>query len=179
MPADINQLVPEFIPKVQQLLQNCQAQNVIMRPYFTIRDPFTQGKFWRQSRSSEEVQQKITDLKNQGADFLAFCIESVGPQSGSPVTNAIPGLSWHQWGEAVDCFWVVNNQAEWSTRKLVNGQNGYAVYAAQAKAIGITPGGLWPTLKDWPHVQLRSANSPLTVFSIQQIDAAMKEKFGK
>ena len=124
MPADLNQLVPEFTSKVQELLQRCQQQNIIMRPYFTIRDPFTQGKLWRQSRSTEQIRQKISDLKSKGADFLAFCIESVGPQSGDPVTNAIPGLSWHQWGEAVDCFWLVDNEVEWSTRRLIDGQNG-------------------------------------------------------
>ncbi len=177
MPADINQLVPEFIPKVQQLLQNCRQKNVIMRPYFTIRDPFTQAQFWRQSRSTEEIQQKISDLQNAGANFLAHCIDSVGPQSGDPVTNAIPGLSWHQWGEAVDCFWLVDGATEWSTTRLVDGFNGYKVYAEEATNLAMTAGGLWRTLKDWPHVQLRPAASPLGVFTLQQIDSAMKEKF--
>src|SRR5215831_5272277 len=170
MPADLSQLVPAFATKVQQLLDNCSQRNVIMRPYFSIRDPFTQGKFWRQSRSAEEIQKKIADLKSKGADFLAFCIESVGPQSGPPITNAIPGLSWHQWGEAVDCMWVVNGQSEWSTTKKVNGQNGYAVYAEEANKLDLTPGGLWKKLKDWPHVQLRPAASPEGDFTLQQID---------
>jgi peptidoglycan LD-endopeptidase CwlK len=178
MSASLNDLTAGFSQPMQTLLDNCAQRNVIMRPYFTLRDPFTQAKFWRQSRTSEEVLKKIADLKNAGANFLAFCLDSVGPQSGDPVTNAIPGLSWHQWGEAVDCMWVVNGDAEWSTTKKINGQNGYAIYAEEAKKLNLTPGGLWKSLKDWPHVQLRSAASPLGAFTLVQIDSAMKEKYG-
>ena len=122
MAADLNQLQPEFKDKVLLLLSHCQQEGYTMRPSFTLRSPFEQGKLWRQSRSSEQVSQKISELKTKGAPFLAHCIESVGSQSGSPVTNAIPGLSWHQWGEALDCFWLVDGQAEWSTTKKINGK---------------------------------------------------------
>jgi peptidoglycan LD-endopeptidase CwlK len=177
MSANVNDLVPEFREKVLRLLEQSKAAGAEMRPYFTIRDPFQQGKLWRQSRSAEEIAAKVAELKSAGAAFLAKCIDSVGPQHGDPVTNAIPGMSWHQWGEAVDCFWVVNGTAEWSTQKLVNGLNGYQVFADQAEALGLTAGGHWKSLKDWPHVQLRSAASPLRVMSLQQIDAAMRQNF--
>jgi len=72
----------------------------------------------------------------------------------------------------------VNGATEWSTTRLVDGLNGYKVYAQEATNLGITAGGLWRTLKDWPHVQLRAASSPLGVFTLLQIDSAMKEKFG-
>jgi hypothetical protein len=73
---------------------------------------------------------------------------------------------------------VVNGQAEWSAKRLVNGINGFQVYASVAAQIGLTAGGMWTSLKDWPHVQLRSAASPLGTFTLQQIDATMKERFG-
>jgi peptidoglycan LD-endopeptidase CwlK len=95
------------------------------------------------------------------------------------VTNALPGLSWHQWGEALDCFWVVDGAAEWSTRRLVNGLNGYHVYADEAKRLELTAGGFFRSLKDWPHVQLDKAGSPLGRFSILEIDAEMKSRFGE
>lgn len=178
MAADLNLLKPDFKAKVDELLGNCNDQGIVMRPNESLRDPFVQARYWRQSRSSEQIAAKIADLNAQGASFLAHCIDSVGPQHGDPVTNSIPGLSWHQWGEALDCFWVVNGQAEWSVKRLVNGKNGFQVYAATANQMGLTAGGLWTSLKDWPHVQLRKAASPLGEFTLQQIDAAMKSQFG-
>ena len=176
---DVKDLVPELRTKALTLLQNCQNRGIEMRYYQTLRDPFEQARLWRQSRSNEEISQKINEFRGVGADFLAFCLESVGPQFGRPVTNALPGFSWHQWGEAVDAFWVVNGAAEWSTTKKVNGLNGYHVYAEEAQLLGLTAGGLWPKFKDWVHVQLRAANSPLDSQTIKQISDVMQERFGR
>lgn len=178
MGIDTTALTPEFSNKLAALLLACQGQGVEMRPYFGIRTPFEQAKLWRQSRTREEVNQKIAELKDKGASFLAHCLESVGPQNGPHVTNALPGLSWHQWGEAVDCVWVVAGQTEWSTAKQVNAHNGYRVYAEQAVQLGLDAGGLWKSLKDWPHVQLRRVASPSGVMSLVEIDGKMKMMFG-
>lgn len=175
---DLSALVAAFRARVVALLDRCAARGTPMRPYFTLRSPFEQARLWRQSRARQEIEAKIAELKSKSAPFLADCIARVGPQHGDPVTNAVPGLSWHQWGEAVDCFWLVNGQAEWSPKKKINGVNGYQVYAAEAQTAGLTAGGLWPRFKDWPHVQLRSANSPLGVMTLVEIDRTMKERFG-
>jgi hypothetical protein len=177
MSINSNLLVPEFRTKLETLINECKNRGFIMVPYFGIRTPFEQGKLWRQSRTSQEIKAKIAILKEQGADFLAFCIESVGPCNGPLVTKAIPGLSWHQFGEACDCMWSVNGRAEWSTKKLVNGINGYIEYAKIASSQSLDAGGLWPA-KDWPHVQLRKASSPLKIMSLSEIDKIMKERFG-
>ncbi len=179
MPSpNLQDLVPGFRGKLRTLSSKCKERGVEMRPYQAVRTPFEQAKLWRQSRSRTEIEAKIKELKNAGASFLAFCLESAGPQFGDPVTNAPPGLSWHQWGEAVDAFWLVDGNAEWSTKKLVNGLNGYRVWAEEAARLGLTAGGLWTSLKDWPHVQLRAGSSPLVVFTLSQIDATMKERYG-
>lgn len=179
MPINNSLMVPEFVSKLKNLLAACQEHGVEMRPYFGIRTPYEQAKLWRQSRTGEEIARKIASLRAQGAPFLAHCLEWVGRQNGAPVTNAIPGLSWHQWGEAADCVWVVTGSTEWSTQKKVDGTNGYRVYAAQAQALGLDPGGYWKSLKDWPHVQLRTASSPLKMYSLKEIDNVMQEKFGE
>ena len=177
MSRDLNDLIPEFKSQVEQLLSECDSSGYPMRQFFTLRNPFEQGKLWRQSRYRDQVEQKITELRNKGADFLAHCIESVGPQNGRHVTNAIPGLSWHQWGEAIDCFWLVDGNAEWSTRKKINGVNGYANYATIAKEMGLTAGGFWSSFKDWPHVQLRKESNPGRVFSLEEINQVMADRF--
>lgn len=178
MSRDLNDLTPEFRLKVEELLEKCDQSGYTMQQYYTLRSPFEQGVLWRQSRSSYEVQEKITELRNKGADFLAHCIESVGPQNGRHVTHAIPGLSWHQWGEAVDCYWLLNRNAEWSTRKKVNGTNGYVNYAIKAKSLGLTAGGFWSRLKDWGHVQMRKESAPWRRFTLEEINQKMENSFG-
>lgn len=178
MAADLNVLTPKFKAQVLKLLANCQARGCEMRPYMSLRTPLEQAKLWRQSRASEAINAKIAELKAAGAPYLAQTLQKAGPRHGDPVTNAAPGLSWHQWGEAVDCFWVVNGQAQWSSKQLVNGLNGYQVMVAEAQKLGLTPGGGWASFKDWPHVQLRPDASPLSTMSLPEVDAAMKQRFG-
>ena len=175
---NIEDLVPELRDTARTLLANCRTRGIEMRIYETVRSPLEQGIIWRQSRTREQVQAQIRDFRNAGAEFLAFCIESVGPRSGRHVTDSPPGLSWHQWGEAFDAFWVVNGGAEWSATRKINGLNGYRVYAEEAARLDVTAGGLWPRFKDWPHVQLRPEGSPTRIFSITEVDRVMRERFG-
>jgi len=176
--ANLDLLDPQLKAKVISLVTKCAQKGFEMRPSNGLRDPFEQAKLWRQSRSIEEITKKITAFNAQGADFLAECLRSVGPQHGAHVTDAPPGFSWHQWGEALDSFWLLDGKAEWSTKKLVRGQNAYHVYADEAESLGLTAGGHWKKLKDWPHVQLRPEQSPATKLSILQINAAMQTRFG-
>lgn len=178
MSRDLNDLIPDFKTQVEQLLSACDSTGYPVRQFFTLRTPYEQGKLWRQSRSTEQVNRKINELRNSGANFLAHCIESVGPQNGIHVTNATPGFSWHQWGEAVDCFWLVDGDAEWSTRKKINEVNGYKNYATIADSMGLTAGGFWTSFKDWPHVQSRKESNPSRVFSLQEINQEMADRFG-
>lgn len=178
MAADLDKLVPEFKPLVLQLVGRCQERGVEMRPNNGLRDPFEQARLWRQSRSTEEIQAKIAEFERAGAGFLAQCLRSVGPQHGDHVTDTPPGFSWHQWGEALDCFWVVDGKAEWSTQRLVDGVNGYRVFADEAETLGLTAGGHWKKFKDWPHVQLRPASNVGSVMSVAEIDVAMQARFG-
>jgi peptidoglycan L-alanyl-D-glutamate endopeptidase CwlK len=178
MPDFLQGLDPAFRETLKKTLAHCATRGVTMVPYFGVRTPFQQGALWRQSRSVDQVHGKIADLKEKGATFLAHCIESVGPQHGPPVTNAIPGYSWHQWGEAMDCYWLHNGEAQWSP-DVLGIKNGYRIYADQASKDGLTAGGYWQSIKDWPHVQQRAAGSPVDAgYSLLEIDARMKEHFG-
>ena len=179
MSNNLEDLDPDFRAKVELLLSSCEESGYPMRQFFTLRSPFEQGKLWRQSRTRQQIEDKVSELKNNGASFLAHCIESIGPQNGRHVTNAIPGLSWHQWGEAVDCFWLVDNGAEWSTERLIDGKNGYSNYAEIADSMGLNAGGLWRSFQDWPHVQFRSESNPGKLHSLSEIDAAMESRFGR
>lgn len=178
MAISLEGLDPEFRAALDATLDACADVGVTMIPYFGKRTPFEQGKLWRQSRTRLQIDAGIQKLKDHGAPFLAHCIASVGPQHGPPVTGAMPGLSWHQWLEAMDCYWERDGKAEWST-DLLGSNNGYRIYASKATAAGLTAGGYWQSLKDWPHVQKRASGSPLSEgMTYAAIDAAMEQRYG-
>lgn len=177
MSRDLNDLTDEMRVQAEALLEACRGRGYEMRPFFTLRTAGEQARLWRQSRTTEEIERQIRDLEENGAPFLAQVIRDAGPQNGPKVTNALPGLSWHQWGEAIDCFWLVDSAAEWSTQRKINGVNGYAVYAGEATRLGLDAGGHWTSFKDWPHVQLRGESSPARLHPLAEINDAMAEKF--
>lgn len=149
MSRDMNDLVPEFKVKVEQLLSNCEKAGYIFKPFFTLRSPLEQAKLWRQSRDTSTINQKIQYLKSQGAPFLAECLIKAGVQNGRWVTNALPGYSWHNYGSAVDCYLVnPNGSANWDTS-----EHGYAIYAEEATRLGMRAGYFFKQ-SDAVHVQL-------------------------
>ena len=81
MSRDLEDLIGDFRPKVDQLLADCRARGCEMRPYSTLRPAQEQAKLWRRSRTSAEIEAKIQELDGKGATFLAQVIADVGPQS--------------------------------------------------------------------------------------------------
>jgi len=182
MSRDMNDLAPAFRQKAEELLQTLSDRGVPMYPFFTLRHPLEQARLWRQSRSKHEIDQAIADLRAEKADYIADRLEEAGPQDGPWVTNALPGNSWHQYGEAIDCFWAIDLDGNgvvdacWDTERTDYGVNGYREYARYADTLGLTPGA---TFDDWPHVQARPASSPYREgMTWDRIDAVMKERFG-
>ena len=181
MSRDLDLLVPEFRASFDVALEACRALGIEMRPFNTRRSPWTQARYWRQSRSIDTIEAAIRDLRQKGAPFLAHMLDAVGPQFGRPVTKALPGSSWHQWDEAVDCFWFLDGDASWSTRQKVfigDGReiNGYRLYGEEAVKQGLTSGGFWTDFRDWPHVQMRPG-SVLDYRAWPEIDQEMQQRF--
>jgi peptidoglycan L-alanyl-D-glutamate endopeptidase CwlK len=71
-------------------------------------------------------------------------------EPGKKVTNAdgVTTISKHQTRRAVDCCFLVNGVASWAE------SNPWALYGAMARAIGLTWGGDFTSIKDRPHVEL-------------------------
>lgn len=166
-------LNPEFKERLEALVDACAQRGVIMKPYSLYRDCVSQGKLWRQSRPSWKVRQKINWLEERGAYYLAECLDKAGPTSGPHVTNAYGGLSWHNFGEAADCYWEVDGRANWSTTEGGN-QNGYSIYAALAERYGLTSLG-YTAGWDWVHVQLRPESSPARLYDILEVNDLLED----
>ena len=148
-----------FQGKLNVLLENCKARGVCMKPYYTYRQPLYQAELWVSSRTIAEVNDKILKLRVRGYDAIADLLEQVNTKDtqGPWKTNAVPGKSWHQYNQAVDCYWVVDDKAEWSPKKLINGVNGYHVYREEAIKLGLHIA----TKTDWVHIQLQKTSPTL------------------
>jgi peptidoglycan L-alanyl-D-glutamate endopeptidase CwlK len=161
MSKDLNDLIPEFRVKVVAGLAALAQQGLVFIPYFTQRDPVVQAKLWRQSRSGDVVAQQIQDLKDAGCDFIVACFEKAGPADGAWATNALPGQSWHQYGEAVDCYLQdASGSPVWESKN-------YAIFGQVGDANGMWWGGHFG---DNDHWQNRRTEPPAAFGSIKQIN---------
>lgn len=177
MSRDLDTLVPEFREKFEKLLIVCKNSGFTFVPFYTLRTPQEQARLWRQSRSRSQIDAKISELRSNKCNFLADCIEGAGPQNGRRVTGAIPGQSWHNWGEACDAFLLsINGSAIWNEKHI-----GYEFYAQEAIKLGLTSGRFFKDKKGTPmmdsvHVQLRKSEVP-QVYNIREVNDEMEKRF--
>ncbi|KKM24959.1 hypothetical protein LCGC14_1599810 [marine sediment metagenome] len=186
MSRDLDTLVPEFRGKVDLVLASCEEQGITMRPFFTERTPWAQARIYRSTRGTGEIVRTANRMRASGAPYLAGILEGVGPQYSPPssrghLTNAAPGLSWHQWGMAVDCFWLLDGAAIWSIKHTIIRDdlsiNGYFIYGDEAVSNALLSAGMaWGW--DWPHIQLTPDGSPHDVYAWRDLDSQMRNKFG-
>jgi peptidoglycan LD-endopeptidase CwlK len=73
---------------------------------------------------------------------------------GPLVTHAGAGESWHQYGMAADCAFLIDGRIVISEADP-RAARGYALYGAIAQSAGLTWGGGWRSIKDLGHVELR------------------------
>lgn len=151
MTIDFTILNPTFAVLAQKLISNMQGLGYKIIPDSGFRTLESQAILWRQSRSTVEIVAQIQKYKEQGCDFLAHVLDSVGPRYGPHATNALPGVSWHQWGEAMDCL-VTLPTSPHATQSDI-----YKSYGVSAIQLGLTAGYNFKTFQDMDHVQLRAA----------------------
>lgn len=76
-------------------------------------------------------------------------------QMGSQVTNAKAFQSYHQFGLAVDCAFLLNGKLVVS-EKDPWAMKGYALYGEVAESLGLTWGGRWKMM-DFGHIEWRKS----------------------
>lgn len=173
MSRKLEDLKPDFRLQCERVLDRCKDAGVEMVPFYTARSVYEQARLWRQSRSSASIWLKIRALSEAGAPFLSSVLQSVGPQYGRWATNAVPGLSYHNWGEAMDCFVLHCGRALWGDesddelREIA--ERGYLTYAQIAEDEGLYSLYHWG---DKVHVQSRKGNL-LGEYTWPEIDRAM------
>ena len=175
--ATLDDLVPEFADKVSATLEECAAQGVEMRVHSTLRDLEEQAELFSRGRETRELAMVQKGLALVHAEYLAGIVGNATPQPEKRmVTKTPPGFSWHNWGEAVDCYWIHNGEISWDA-EILGERNGYRVYTRVAESLGLYAGGIRSSLVDWPHLQLRIEPSALHTHPLPTIDIEMRQRF--
>lgn len=156
----IKSLNPEFGAKIIELLEILKSKNIIMVPYYGLRSVKNQATLWCRGRNLNEINEQIQFLKITGfincadllkkeRDVLYDPLNKENVSNYDIVTKALPGASWHNYGEAIDCFLKDNetNIPIWDSN-----DERYEVYANTAQTLGLTA-GYYFRMKDAVHIQ--------------------------
>lgn len=183
MAADLTLLHPEMKTKIVETYSQLLTVGYEFIPVFTLRNPWVQARFWRQSRSTEQIQAALQKLELAGASFLARILQEVGPQNGRWVTNALPGLSWHNWkpAVAVDSVYKKDGKLLWgesdpglTPEQKLDVRAAYLKYRDIGEGLGLT---CLDEIHDIGHMQLYFYEIPHK-YSLAEVSNAMELSWG-
>jgi len=147
---DINLLEPVFKERLLYTTMECQKKGLDILVYCTVRSLEEQAKLYRQSRTTAQIEAKKREFYQKNLLDLARAIDFVGTQSGPHVTNAAPGESWHNFGEAADCVPLINGKPAWNAKQY---PKEWKLFGDIAVSNGLEWAGHWKRFKEFPHVQ--------------------------
>jgi peptidoglycan LD-endopeptidase CwlK len=150
-------------PVLDAILE-CRDQGYPLVPYFGLRTLSQQNRLYRQSRPLSTIQDKIKELRDKHAPYLADQLAHTPPCKAGYVTNSVGGLSWHNWGLAVDCYLKIGNTPVWSDHP------GYTAFGEAVTRRKLKWGGTFKRLRDVGHVQFH-LKEPWELYTYPEIDA--------
>lgn len=144
----------------------CERAGYPVLLYCGLRDPWTQARTFRASRTVHQIRARAVALVQRGYEGLADILDAVGPQygvSGAHHTNAGPGESWHQYGAAVDACPLIDGRLAWEySAGDARVEAAWTTYGQAAEHLGLHWGGRWKH-PDRPHIQTQAGGNPLDV----------------
>ncbi|WP_088330687.1 M15 family metallopeptidase [Lacimicrobium sp. SS2-24] len=168
---DLNDLVPAAKHNAEKVIQACkQATDFDLLIYCTLRTLEEQARLYRQSRSRAEINHKIAKYQQRGFGFLADILEAVGPCYGPHVTNAAPGESWHNYGEAWDAVPLIGGKPAWN---YLQAKMYWDAYGEAVRQVGMNWAGDWTDFREYPHAQLRHGSNPLKLLAPDALKACL------
>lgn len=176
-------LSPGMQDAVQALQARLQVDGVRVLPLDAYRSPWDQARAYRQGHTWPQIRAMEDRLTHLDWAGFAVILRAVGPQYGLRVTEAPPGQSWHQWGDAWDaCPWVDSgslSRLAWEPRPGDPDYNEavrlWQRYGRLAEQCGLVWGGHWG---DAPHVQCRDMDAVPLVTVGRPLAAARAEELG-
>lgn len=171
VPHTFEYLAPKFRIKMLYVLKQLEEVSQKVEVFATLVDPWEQAKMWMKSRSEREIELAIRKLEDENALWLVELMKNLHRPYGRWETNDLPGVAWHQWGEAASIRVLSDSgRVVWSPKSP-----GYKVLAEAARRVGLTSGFYWRH-RDVVHIQLRS-DAVRAYYTWSEIDQLMKEKF--
>jgi hypothetical protein len=173
--TELSLLIPEFRKKLIDVLEACKQRGFQMQALTTIISPFDQATYWKQGRSATDAELKAMALANNGAKFLADCMIKAVAKETNLVTDELPGCTWYQWGEAATVAWIDRNRKINTSsvfKEHPSNQNGYQVFAEECAKVGLHQ-------HRFNTAQFRPEQSPLDVYTLTEIDAEMRKRYGR
>lgn len=171
----LRDLLPHVQPKAAEVIDECGRLGVELLVTCTYRSPEEQARLYRQSRTITEIRSKAEQYSN-GYGALADILWSVGPQYGRlgrHVTNAGPGESWHNYGQAMDVVILIDGKPCWDDEHPA-----WETYGKVAEKVGFTWAGRWVRFRELPHIQQSKQSNPLQLYTPAEykeaLDAAAK-----
>lgn len=140
---DMNELHPAFKARVDLWLADVHAAGHEILIVETRRTMDVAEAYYAQSREPNET---VNILRaHAGLPLLKLQTDRY-----AKITDAMPGLSWHIYGLAVDFVPMSNGKCLWSySENSVE----YAEIAKLAEKHGLQWGGEWRSFKDYPHIE--------------------------
>lgn len=175
MATELSLLIPEFRKKLVEAIEATKNRGFNIEVLTTLITPLQQAAYWKQGRSATDAELKSLALANGGARYLADCMTKAVPKETNLVTEDLPGFSWHQWGEAASVVWVdgsrkLNTSPVFKERPT--NQNGYQLFSEECATVGLFLGR-------FNLAQLRPEKSPVELYSLADIDAEMRKRYGR
>jgi hypothetical protein len=141
-----------MVPRVERWLTESPVPVLV---YCTIREPWEQAQLFAQGRSADQLASAAARLRGLGLEHHAKILEQQPPAPGRRVTNAPPGLSFHQphWlggvmgGLALDFVPILGGKPLWKDAAR------YEAAATAAEKVGLTWSGRWQTFRETAHLQ--------------------------
>lgn len=144
----------------RNLIELGKDQGMDILVYCTARSFEDQAILYRQSRPIATIKAKARELSDtHGRSDLAKILLGVGPQNGPHVTNAAPGESLHNYGEAFDAVPVVHGKPLWIDTEgggVIEDEHDeklWQKYGELARYVGLEWAGDWRGFKEYPHCQ--------------------------
>jgi hypothetical protein len=157
---DFETLEPEFRDKLIAVNRDCIANGFNLCITSGTVSVEEQAKLWRRSKSDTEIDHAIFDLEQSKCPFLVDVLRKGYTEVGNELTDKLPGFSWKNFGEEVE---VVASEAE------------IPVIKKAAKKHGLSLGDSFLGNKV---LYKSSFETPLQVFTAQEIDQLMEKKWG-
>ena len=158
--------------QAREVVSACEQVGVDLLIYCTLRPLEEQARLYRQSRSRDEINAKMTRLRNRGFDFLARIIEDVGPCYGRHVTNATAGESWHNYGEAWDAVPLIGGKPAWN---YLQAKSQWDAYGECVRQVDMFWAGDWTRFREYPHAQKRQGGNPLKTMETDELQAILEK----